>query len=185
MTRSIYADRPTIGSMALKAAKSTINPVAGDLGHELMPSLVDDLNKTIASDPYNGEPFYIIIHEKKDLLLKNMIMRRMLTTKKRPFPEPNLTVFWTNPKTGETRFCWSLPHKSSFIEYLLNSEAYEKEQVADIKAYKSEDYERFGFKKIPIPKKNQNEKQKYFVFAIPNFKDRPLKNQGNLQFKID
>lgn len=177
MTKSNYADRDTVGTIALNAAKNTTNPVVGDLGHELMPDLLEDLNNTIQSDPYDGKPFFIIIHEKKDLLLKNMIMRRMVTKLKRPYPEPNLTVFWTNPKTGETRFCWSLPHQSTFLEYTLNPDKYDKDQINDIKAFQKENLEHFGLKKI-----GKTPDGKTFISAIPNFKDRPLKNQNNLQF---
>lgn len=179
MTKSIYADRETVGTIALNASKNRDIPIVGDLGHDLMPSLVDDLNTAIKSDPYDGKPFFIIFHEKKDLLLKNMIMRRVLTTTKRPYPEPNLTVFWTNPKTGETKFCWSLPHKSTFVEYLSNPERYVWEQISDIKAYQKEDLQHFGLKRV-----GKTEDGKSIIAAIPNFKDRPLQKQESLHFKV-
>jgi len=179
MTKSQYADRKTVGTLALEAAKTLDTPVVGDMGHELMPALLEDLNNTIQSDPYDGEPFFIIIHEKKDLLLRNMILRRMVTTKKRPYPEDNLTVFWTNPKTQETRFCWSLPHKSTFVEYLLNPDRYPKEQIDDIKAYQANNLEHFGLKEV-----GKTDDGNRFICAIPNFKDRPLVKKDKLQFKM-
>ena len=93
----------------------------------------------------------------------------MVTTVKRPYPEPNTDVYWTNPKTYETLFCWSLPHWSAFNNYLLNPDHYVKEQVADIKAYNAEDLGHFGFMKIGMTK------DKIPVLApTPNFKDRKM-----------
>jgi hypothetical protein len=165
MINSQYADRPTLGSIALESAKDyKNNPCAGDLGSEMMKSLVEDLNQTIQSNPYDGKDFYIIIHEKKDMQLKNVILRRMITTPSRPYPEPNTSVFWTDPKSQTTRFCWSLPHQTSFTQYLLNPHLYTKEQIADIKAYNAEDLKYFGF-----------HKSGKVVRPIKNWQDRKLK----------
>jgi hypothetical protein len=151
MTKSVkstFGDRDTVGTIALAAQLSTDIPCVGDLGHELMSSLVEDLNNTIESNPYNNRPFYIIVHEKKDLQLKNVILRRMLTSEKRPYPEPNTSVFYTHPQKEETRFCWALPHKSLFIQVLCNPLRYGAQQINDIKAYQAEDLRHFGFKEV-------------------------------------
>lgn len=171
MNRSIYDDRETVGSIALSAMQCGDNPCAGDLGHELIPSLIDDLNNAISSNPYNGILFYITIHEKKDAQLTNVILRRLITSSKRPYPEPNTAVFKTDPKTQETRFCWSLPHQSSFLNYTLNPYHYVKEQIEDIKAYQSENLEHFGFRRI-----GRTHEGVPLTVEIPNFEDRKLKN---------
>lgn len=179
MTKSLYGDRDTVGTIALNALSFHDNPVVGDLGHELMPSLVEDLNQCIKSNPYDGLPFYIIIHEKKDLQLKNVILRRLITTTKRPYPEPNTMVFWTSPKTQETLFCWLLPHQTVFNNYLLNPDYYVPEVVEDIKAFLAEDMAHFGFRKT----KAQNGKET--VEPIPGFKDRKMGKENKIiQFKL-
>ena len=180
MTKSMYGDRDTLGTIALNARVCGDNPVAGDLGHELMPQLVEDLNETIASDPYDGKAFYITIHEKKDLLLRNVLLRRMITSIKRPFPEWNTAVFWTDPKTQETRFCWSLPDSRSVLNYILNESDYVKEQIEDIKAYRAQKMEHFGFAKVGKVKDGP-----VIYKVIPGFKDRPLgkeKHQSKFKF---
>lgn len=171
MTKSQYADRDTVGTMALNARLSTDIPCAGDLGHELMPSLVEDLNKTIESNPYQGRPFYITIHEKKDAQFTNMILRRLITQEKRPYPEPNTTVFYTDPKKQETLFCWALPHHTLFNQVLCNPMRYGDEQVNDVQAYKDENLEHFGFKKL-----GRRGGRPVYV-ADKNFKDRDMKKR--------
>lgn len=172
MVKSAYADRETVGSIALKAAKSNERVEVGDMGRELMPQLVVDLNNTINSNPYDDRPFYIIIHEKKDLLLKNMILRRMITQEPRPYPEPNTSVFWTDPKTKEVRFCWSLPHQSTFKNYIDNASRYCKDQIKDILAYNMEIMDHFGFCKV-----GKTDKGIPIYIPIPNFKDRKLRGK--------
>lgn len=179
MTRSLYADRDTVGTIALNALQCRDNPIAGDLGHELMPSLVEDLNNAIESNPYNNRPFYIVVHEKKDAQLKNVILRRIITTEKRPYPEPCTSVFHTDPKKQETLFCWSLPHWSVFPNYLLNPDHYVQEQVEDVKAYESEDLRHFGFVRI-----GWTPDKKPIIIPIQGFKDRELVNRRKVKIFI-
>lgn len=167
--KSAYADRETVGTMALKARNCGERVTVGDMAHEFMPKLVDDLNEAIASNPFEGRPFYILIHEKKDLLLTNMILRRVVRQEYRPYPEPNMSVFWTDPKTQDVRFCWSLPHQSVFVNYLNNASKYSKEQIKDILAYNMERLEHFGFYKHAIADDGVP-----IYYPTPGFKDRPL-----------
>jgi len=169
MPKSQYADRDTVGTIAQLAAKSQERVQVGDMARAMMPQLVDDLNDAIASNPFDDRPFYIVIHEKKDLLLTNTILRRMLKQEYRPYPEENTHVFWTNPKNQETLFCWSLPHKTEFPNILTNASQYSKEFVKDIIAYQHERLDHFGFYKAGM-----KDKKTPIYFPIPNFKDRKL-----------
>lgn len=169
MTKSRYGNRDTVGTIALQAQKSNERVCAGDMGHEFMPQLVEDINEAIASNPFEDRPFYITIHEKKDLMLKNVMLRRVIKQEMRPYPEPATIVFWTNPKTHETLFCWSLPHWSEFPIYLENASKYPKDQIKDILAYKLERLDHFGFVKI-----GEKEDKTPIYRPIPQFKDRPL-----------
>lgn len=176
MTKSAYADRDTIGTIALKARMSSERVTVGDMAHEFMPQLVEDINEAIASNPFDGRPFYIVVHEKKDLLLKNVIRRRVLKMEYRPYPEPATQVYWTNPKSHETRFCWSLPHTTEFPNYLNNASKYAKEQIKDIVAYERERLDHFGFYKHAVTAENTP-----IYYPLPNFQDRPLKKLRNVQ----
>lgn len=169
MTKSAYADRDTVGTMALKAKATRERVEVGDMSREFMPQLVFDLNEAIASNPFDDRPFYITIHEKKDLFLTNTMLRRILKQEKRPYPEPATAVFWTNPKTQETLFCWSLPHTSNFSNYIYNASRYCKEQIKDIVAYNRERLDHFGFYKVCTL-----EDKTPVYRPIPNFKDRKL-----------
>lgn len=170
--KSAYADRETVGSIALKARKSNESVCVGDMAHEFMPQLVDDLNEAITSNPFDDRPFYIIIHEKKDAQLTNVILRRVIKCENRPYPEPACSVFWTDPETQETRFCWSLPHTSNFENYIKNASKYHKDQIKDILAYNMERMDHFGFYKFGKSIDGTDIYQ-----PLPGFKDRPLKKK--------
>ena len=179
MTKSAYADRETVGTLALKARGLKEKIAVGDMAHEFMPQLVEDLNNTIASNPFDGRAFYITIHEKKDAQLTNVILRRMLVGEHRPYPEPATQVYWTNPKTNETLFCWSLPHTSNFPNYLENASRYPKEQIKDIMAYKLHRLDHFGFKKV-----GETLDKTPIYHPIPNFKDRKMENKNKFSLRM-
>ena len=136
---AIYRD------VAIKNTETSV--VNGDLTHELMKSLVDDLNGTIASNPYDGQPFYITVYEKKDLMMPRAILRRLYTTRYRPYPEADTVVFKVEPRSNTVEFCWCLPHKNEMSNMLENPTLYNKQMLSDIRAWIAEDLPHFGFKK--------------------------------------
>lgn len=169
MVKSAYADRDTVGTIALKARGANERICVGDMAHEFMPQLVDDLNEAIASNPFEGRPFYILVHEKKDAQMTNVILRRVIKQEYRPYPEPNTSVWWTDPSTQETRFCWSLPHPSTFPQYMENASKYCKEQIKDILAYQMMRLDHFGFYLH-----GKTDEGTPIYYPTPGFKDRPL-----------
>lgn len=160
-TKSLYdQDRDTIGKiyrdLQMNGDKTPI--VIGDLSNEIMKGLVEDINDGLATDKFKGKPFYMMVHEKKDLQMNKALLRRILFFDYRPWPEDDTTVFWKNPKTHEVRFCWSLPHWSEMLNISVNREYFDPDLVAQVDAYRNFEMEKFGFynhpklKWIPNPK---------------------------------
>jgi hypothetical protein len=171
MTKSLYGDRDTVGTTYLKAQKEgDKNVTVGDMRREVMSSLVEDLNDTIRSNPFQDRAFFITIHESKDLQMKSCIRRRMLTTLYRPWPEDDTVVFWTDPKACRTLFCWCLPHWSDMDNILKNELLYDSDYVQLIKNWKNLELHPFGFKKDYIGRwvPNPEFKDKELTAAKPN-----------------
>ena len=145
--QSLYdPTRKTVGAMSIEARETGEKGViVGDIANELAKSLVDDLNDTIKSNPFDGSPFYICVHEKKDMQMNNAILRRMLVSLRRPYPEDDTVVFWVHPSSGCVRFCWSLPHHSDMDNAIQNFSQFHKDYIADIMAWKRFDLLHFGF----------------------------------------
>lgn len=170
--RSKYdPSRKTVGAIYNDAQKSSHDPyvINGDLTNVMMSSLVEDLNETIhdATAQFRGRPFYITVHEKKDLQMPRALLRRMIKTEYRPYPEDDTLVFWVDPKLNDVRFCWCLPHWSEMENMLRNYKLYDRDLIKQIHAWKSEDLYHFGFKKNEVGNWCSNE----------HYKDKPLSDQ--------
>ena len=126
--KSQYDDRDTVGQIYIDAQKnSTQGLLLPDIGQPMVGDLVDDINEAIASNPFDGQPFFINIVEERDLQMKNAIKRRMFVTKYLPYPEDNTLVFYAEPKLPRISYCWDLPHHSEFFNILTNFTLYDRD----------------------------------------------------------
>jgi hypothetical protein len=155
-TKSLYdQSRDTVGKIYRDANLNNHETYieVGDMSRELMTSLVEDINQTFddwdhgrgISADLIGKPYYLMIHESKDLQMKTAIKRRMLYFGFRPYPEDDTVVLWKNPKTQDVRFCWCLPHWSDMDNVLNNPLEYDPEYVFQIKSWKEVNLKPFGF----------------------------------------
>ena len=165
-SKSLYDQtRDTVGKTYRDLQIQGSDPIiVGDMSNEMMRDLVTDINDAIQSfskhslDQKEGKPFYLMIHEKKDLQMKRALLRRMIYFGYRPWPEDDTTVFWCNPKTKELRFCWSLPHHTEMDNMLMNAHQFDAKLIEQILAWKAVNLKPFGFvhdadlKWIPNPK---------------------------------
>lgn len=147
MTSQYDPSRDTVGKIYRDAQINNTehSVINGDLTHELMQSLSDDLNKTIQSNPYQGRDFYITVHEKKDLQMPRAILRRLITTVYRPWPEDDTIAFKVYQSAGQVRFCWCLPHWSEMDNMLSNYMLFDPEMVQQIRYWKNFELGAFGF----------------------------------------
>ena len=119
------------------------------MNYELRKSLVEDLNATVikGSKDFEGRPFYITVHEKRDLQMKNAFIRRMIKTIYRPYPEDDTLVFRVIPSANDVYFCWELPHRSNMLNMLACVDLYPEEQLAKYRRWENMQLEHFGFMK--------------------------------------
>lgn len=143
--------RDTVGKIYRDLHLQSSQPIieVGDMTNSIIPDLVDDINDAIknGTQDFNGRPFYILIHEKKDLQMKDALLRRIFKQLWRPWPEDDTTVFWHDPRAFETRFCWSLPHWSEMGNILNSKDLYDPRLVMEVRAWRSYDLHIFGFVK--------------------------------------
>lgn len=181
-TKSLYdQSRDTVGKMYRDLQiKGDHDPIIiGDLSNEVMKDLVVDINEALASfskhslEKNEGKPFYLMIHEKKDLQMKKALARRMIYFGYRPWPEDDTTVFWKDPKKDELRFCWSLPHWSEMDNMLMNPDQFDKTFIWLIKAWKDYNMRPFGFMDHPELK----------WIPDPQWKDKDIEEYGKSKSK--
>lgn len=123
--------------------------ITGDMNYELRSSLVVDINDTVkqGSIDFEGRPFYITVHEKRDLQMKNAFLRRMIKTVYRPYPEDDTLVFRVVPAANDVYFCWELPHRSNMLNMLNCPDLYPPEQLQLYRRWENMLLEYFGFMK--------------------------------------
>jgi hypothetical protein len=149
--QSLYnPDRETVGKMYRDAQINNKEDSieVGDMTRELTTSLVEDVNDAIKEFDKREVPYYLMIHESKDLQMKSAIRRRILYFKYRPWPEDDTIVYSKNPKTQDLRFCWCLPHWSEMDNVLMNAHDYPKEYIFQIKQWKKYNLRAFGFYEV-------------------------------------
>lgn len=172
MTSHYDSSRDTVGKIYRDAQMSGHDDyvINGDLTNELTKSLVDDINDTITqgTKEFQGNTFYITVHENKDLQMPRAIKRRMVKTPFRPWPEDDTVVFKVIPSAADVKFCWCLPHRNEMYNMIMNPFLFDKEMVSDIKAWEAFDLPHFGFAKDEIGNWIPN----------PHFQDRPMKKKS-------
>lgn len=170
--KSEYQDRDTVGTIYLDAQKNSAEGLTiGDINDEMVHGLVDDLNKSIQSNPFgNNKPFWINVVEERDLQMPNSFKRRLYNFEKRPYPEDNTLVFYIEPESNKVCYCWDLPHHSEMWNILSNTHLYPEEYIQRIKEWQNYDLTNFGFKKVTLYMPFTNAKT---WIPNPNHKDVP------------
>lgn len=149
--KSQYGDRDTVGTTYLQAQNNSVSGLSTmEMSAEMAQGLTEDINETIQSNPFHGEPFYINVVEERDLQMKNAFKRRIFKTKYLPYPEDNTLVFFVEPKKNRVSFCWDIPHHSEFFNILSNFMLYDKNYIDMIRDWRSNDLSKFGYIKVSM-----------------------------------
>lgn len=141
-------NRKTVGAIYRDAQFSGEKQIiTGDMNYELRASLVQDLNDTVKQGciDFENKPFYITVHEKRDLQMKNAFIRRMIKTKYRPYPEDDTLVFRVVPEFNDIFFCWELPHRSNMLNMLACPDLYPHDELQKYRRWENMQLEDFGF----------------------------------------
>jgi len=142
------SSRKTVGAISNELrTKQPEHIEIGDMGRELLKSLVDDINDYSQSNPFGGRPFYITVVEKKDSQLRNAIHRSIVGTLYRPYPENNTAVFHVEPSSNRVKLCWTLLHRTEMPNAINNDEQWSPVILKDCWAWMMEDLKYFGFSK--------------------------------------
>jgi hypothetical protein len=145
---------------------------AGDMTNQLLKSMLVDLEAGIdeGTKQFEGKEFYLTVHEKKDMQMPNCILRRIIKTPYRPWPEDDTIVFHIIPSAGEVLFCWCLPHWSEMENMLNSASLFDDEMLMEIRAWKAYDLHCFGFEKTGMG---------HWIPSL-NWKDKKLTNRSSV-----
>lgn len=99
-----------------------------DTSNEMTKEFLPQVEECIKNHADWIEPYYVVIINKRERLMVNVIRQYFLARKTLPTPDYDQTVFKYFPFSGDLEYLWSLPDKNT-IEYLiLNENMLPKEQ---------------------------------------------------------
>ena len=169
MKSTFDPNRETIGKVYrdLKMNSTPELIQVGDMSREFMKGLVKDINIGIEEGRRNleGESFYILVHEKRDLQMPDAFLRKIIKLPFRPYPEDDTTVFFHDYRQNETYFCWCLPHWAERYNILQNANLFDSKLIEKLRAWENGELYPFGFIKDELGN----------WMANPKWKDEPLK----------
>ena len=169
--------RQTVGSLSNEVRKAdTKSMQIGDINKEMLKGFIDDVNACLEQgrNEYPDQTFFVLVTEKWEYQMRNALYRKVVLSKKRPYPEANTTCFKYDHKSKEVRFCWDLPMRHEMWNTQAAADIFDPQLVDDIRHWERFELEHFGFTKVGLG--DQWEENPYF-------KDRPL-GEEFLKFKI-
>ena len=106
--------RKTVGEEAVKRLEN-VDTKQGivDTQREADKEYMDEIKKCIEANKSWDDPFYIVVLQKKERLLENVVRRYFFARESLPSPDWDQTVWRYKPKTGDLRFVWVLPDKNT------------------------------------------------------------------------
>jgi hypothetical protein len=146
----IDPNRQTVGAIYRDAQfNGEKQIIVGDMNYEMRKSLVEDLNDTIkeGTKQFENRPFYITVYEKWDYQMNKALVRRLVKTKYRPYPETDTSVYSVYPTSNEVYFCWELPHRHNMLNMLACPDLYDAKDLAKYRAWENMQLEHYGFSK--------------------------------------
>lgn len=121
--------KKTVGSEAVKLLQNPDSKQGVvDTQREIDKEYLSEIKKCIDAHKSLDDPFYIVVIQKKERLLENVIRRYFLARKTLPTPDWDQTVWRYNPKTGDLMFLWVLPDKNTAMWMASNPQDIVTEQ---------------------------------------------------------
>ena len=106
--------KKTVGAEALeRLAKGDNKQGVIDTQREVDKDYFPQMEICIQNHKEWREPFYIVVHHKKEKLLENVIRRYFIGMQSMPTPQWDQTLWRYTPKTEELRFIWTLPDENT------------------------------------------------------------------------
>jgi len=121
--------KTTVGQEAVKRlANPDTKQGIVDTEREVNKDYFEEIQKCVDSHKQWTEPFYVVIHYKKERTLHNVVRRYFLARQSLPTPQWNQDVWRYDPKSGDLRYLWTLPEEQTAMWMVGNPEEVPKEQ---------------------------------------------------------
>lgn len=121
--------KSTVGAEALKRLQNAdYKQGIVDTQREADKEYFAEIEKCVKAHSQWTEPFYIVILQKKERLMENVVRRYFLARQSLPTPDWDQTVWRYTPATGDMRFLWVLPDRNTAMWMASNPNDVPQEQ---------------------------------------------------------
>lgn len=106
--------KKTVGAEAVeRLAKKDTKQGIVDTEREANKEYIGELQKCVDAHAQWDDPFYVVVHQKKEQLLENVIRRYFIARQSLPTPQWDQDVWRYDPKTGNMQYLWTLPDENT------------------------------------------------------------------------
>ena len=119
MGNNAIKPKKTVGAHSLDLLKKAdTGQSIMDTSKEMLKEFLPQVEECIKIHSSWIEPYYIVVINKRERLMVNVIRQYFVARKTLPTADWDQTVFKYNPSSGDLKYLWSLPDKNT-IDYLI------------------------------------------------------------------
>jgi len=127
--RNMVKRKKTVGQEAIDRLNNPDHTqTVVDTQREADKEYFDEIKKCVDTHKSWDTPYYIVVHQKKEQLLENVVRRYFLARESLPSPQWDQTVWRYTPLSGDLRFVWTLPDENTAKWMAGNPKEIPKEQ---------------------------------------------------------
>lgn len=114
------SEETTVGAEAVKLLSNPDEKqLVKDTSNEMIKDYMDNLESCVRRYKDWTDPFYVVVLNRRERLLVNVIRNMFFARKTLPTPEYDQTVYYYDPKTDELRYLWTVPDKETVMDMVL------------------------------------------------------------------
>jgi len=106
--------KKTVGAEAVdRLANKDMKQGIVDTEREANKEYIGEIQKCVDAHKSWDNPFYVVVQQKKEQLLENVIRRYFIGRQSLPTPQWDQDVWRYDPKTGNLEYLWTLPDENT------------------------------------------------------------------------
>lgn len=120
--------KTTVGAEAVKRlANPDTKQGIVDTGREINKDYFVEVEKCVNSHKEWTDPFFVVIHYKKERLMNNVVRRYFFARRSLPTPQWGQDVWKYDPKTSDLTYLWTLPDEQTAMWMYSHPDQVDKE----------------------------------------------------------
>ena len=134
-------ERKTVGAHSAELLSSPdLRQGVIDTQREMQKGYYDMVKDCVARYPDWKDPFYVVVRNKREIHMPNVIRQQIWARQTRPMPDYDLTLWKYTPATGDLEWEWVIPDQFT-CSFLVDNESVlpdeQKSLISMVKKFKA------------------------------------------------